>query len=183
MLRSTEEWHRYLVPLLVMNKSRRSDNRMEERKNGQKGRQNPPDLRHLDSSLPYVPRKNLLSAGERRFYQQGLRPAMGDRYLISFKVRLADVITVKQWEGTYGRKIAQKHLDFVLTTPRTTRIVAAVELNDITHAAIHRQRRDLFVSDALRAAGIPLVTFPIYQRYDRQRIKRHIMAAIHRFRS
>jgi 3-dehydroquinate dehydratase len=38
------------------------------------------------------------------------------------------------------------------------------------------------VSDALRAARIPLVTFPIYRQYDREKIKRHIMIAINAFR-
>ena len=137
----------------------------------------------LKSTLPYVPTKNLLTAGERRFFHCGLKPAVGDRYLISFKVRLADVITVDKWEGKYGRKIAKKHLDFVLTTPKTIRIVAAVELNDMTHDAVDRQQRDAFVSDALRAAEIPFVTFPIYRRYDREKIRRHIMTAINGFRS
>ncbi|MEK6238193.1 MAG: DUF2726 domain-containing protein, partial [Planctomycetales bacterium] len=110
-------------------------------------------------SPPYRSRGALLTPGERRFYQQGLKPAVGDRYLISFKVRLADVITVDDWESKHGRRIAQKHLDFVLTTPKTTRIVAAVELNDASHEASDRIRRDEFLRQALRSAGIPLVAF------------------------
>jgi hypothetical protein len=104
--------------------------------------------------------------------------AIGDRYLISFKVRLADVITAENWESTHGRKIAQKHLDFVLTTPKTVRIVAAVELNDASHDAANRQRRDEFLFQALHSAGIPLIAFPIYHTYDCQKIKRRIFAAI-----
>ncbi|MCI0366353.1 MAG: DUF2726 domain-containing protein [Phycisphaerales bacterium] len=119
-----------------------------------------------------------MSPGERRFYHQGLQPAVEDRYLVSFKVRLADVITVKEWESRHGRRIAQKHLDFVLTTPQTTRIVAAVELNDASHGVDHRQQRDTFVTNALHAAGIPLVAFRIYRRYDHRRIRQIILAAI-----
>ena len=129
-------------------------------------------------SLPYSSRTNLLTPGERRFYHQGLNPAIGNRYLISFKVRLADVITAKDWESSYGRKIAQKHLDFVLTTPKTTRIVAAIELNDASHEASERQRRDDFLSQALHSAGIPLITFPIYYKYDAEKIRHRILAAI-----
>lgn len=130
------------------------------------------------ASLPYVSQRHLLTPGERRFYHQGLTPAIGNRYLISFKVRLADVIAVENWESKYGRMIAQKHLDFVLVTPRTTRIVAAVELNDASHDASDRQQRDDFLSQALHSAGIPLITFPIYHKYDGEKIRRRILTAI-----
>ncbi len=130
------------------------------------------------ASLPYQSRISLLTAGERRFYHEGLLDAVGARYLISFKVRLADVITVRDWKSKYGRKIAQKHLDFVLITPRATRIVAAIELNDASHEESERQQRDEFLFDALRCAGIPLITFPIYRSYDSQKIRRRILAAI-----
>lgn len=104
--------------------------------------------------------------------------AVGERYLISFKVRLADVITAKDWTSKYGRKISQKHLDFVLITPKTTRIVAAVELNDASHDASERQQRDEFLGQALRSAGVPLIAFPVYRSYNSQKIRRRILAAI-----
>ena len=130
------------------------------------------------ASLPYSSRTHVLTPGERRFYQQGLKPAIGNRYLILFKVRLADVITVDNWDSKYGRKISQKHVDFVLVTPTTTRIVAAIELNDATHGSYDRQQRDDFLSQAFHSAGIPLITFPIYRTYDPDKIRRRIMAAI-----
>jgi hypothetical protein len=128
--------------------------------------------------LPYRRRRGLLSPGERRFFHDGLKPAVDGRYLISFKVRLADVITVDDWKGKYGRKIAQKHVDFVLVTPKTTRVVAAIELNDTSHEMADREQRDAFVGDALRVAGIPLVGFPIYRQYDPKRIRQRILGAI-----
>ncbi len=130
------------------------------------------------ADLPYTSCKHLLTPGERRFYSTGLKPAIRNRYLISFKVRLADVITTSDWQSKYGRKIAQKHLDFILLTPRTTRIVAAIELNDGSHEESNRQQRDDFLSQALRSAGIPLVAFPIYQTYDAEKIGRRILVAI-----
>ena len=129
-------------------------------------------------ALPYVSRTHLLTPGERRFYHQGLVEAIGDRYLISFKVRLADVISTKHWESRHGRRIAQKHLDFVLTTPTTVRIVAAIELNDASHDVAERQSRDDFLFEALQSAGIPLIAFPVYRTYDGRKIKRRILAAI-----
>ena len=102
--------------------------------------------------------------------------------MTSFKVRLADVITVDDWEGKYGRKIAQKHLDFVLVTPKTTRVVAAIELNDASHDMADRGQRDAFVADALRVAGIPLMAFPIYRQYNPQKIRQRIVTGIKVFR-
>jgi len=135
------------------------------------------------TSLPYVKRAALLTAGERRFFHDGLKPAIGERYLVSFKVRLADVITVEDWQSRHGRKIAQKHLDFVLITYKATRIVAAIELNDATHDSTSRQQRDEFIEDALASARIPLVTFPIYQEYDPAKIRRQIFIAVAKIRT
>jgi len=134
--------------------------------------------RSANRKLPYAPRGALLSAGERRFFHEGLKPAVGERFMVSFKVRLADVITVKDWEGRYGRKIAQKHLDFVLLTPKTTRIAAVIELNDATHDMTERQRRDEFLRLALDSAYVPFTTFPIYRRYDPIKIRRQILAVV-----
>ena len=130
------------------------------------------------AQLPYRRRIGLLTPGERRFYHTGLQPAVGNRYLISFKVRLADVITLDDWESPFGRKIAQKHIDFVLVTPKQTRIVAAIELNDATHAATHRRDRDEFLRAALDSAGVPLITFPVYRRYDSVKIRQRINDSI-----
>jgi hypothetical protein len=60
----------------------------------------------------------------------------------------------------YGRLIAQKHLDFVLIDPATTRIRAAIELDDRTHRLRVRRARDRFVEAAMRAAGVPLLRMP-----------------------
>ncbi len=149
---------------------------MSKRRSQEKRGKGP--VARTSASLPYFSQDHLLTPGERRFYHHGLKLAIGDRYLISFKVRLADVITAKDWESSYGRKIAQKHLDFVLTTPKTTRIVAAVELNDASHNASDRQHRDDFLLQALHSAGIPLITFPIYHKYDAEQIRSRILAAI-----
>jgi hypothetical protein len=122
----------------------------------------------------------LLTAAERRFYHEGLLPAVGCRYVISMKVRLADVVTCPAalWERAPGRKIQSKHLDFVLLSPGTLRIVAAIELNDATHDTADRERRDRFVAHALLSARVPLVCFPIYRRYDPRKIAGRIQRAI-----
>ena len=132
--------------------------------------------------LPYRRRIGLLTPGERRFFHDGLKPAVGEQFLISFKVRLADVITVDDWGSSFGRKIAQKHVDFVLVTPKQTRITAVIELNDATHLDDQRKNRDEFLSDALQAAGIPFIVFPVYRQYNSSKIRQRILDTIARNR-
>lgn len=111
-----------------------------------------------NDKLPYASRQTLLTKTELAFYCV-LRDALGGRFLISCKVRLADVVAcpVRLWNTAYGRRISQKHLDFVLCSPETSEFVLAIELNDPSHEAEARKKRDAFVADALRAADIPLV--------------------------
>ncbi|MEM0927529.1 MAG: DUF2726 domain-containing protein [Planctomycetota bacterium] len=128
------------------------------------------------ANLPYRSRRTLLTPGEQRFYRYGLAPAIGKRYQISMKVRLADVIAADHWRSVHTSRITQKHLDFVLVSPKQTRIVAAIELNDRSHEVESRASRDAFVA----SAGIPLVTFPIYREYDPKKIRKRIWDVLRR---
>lgn len=118
------------------------------------------------AALKYQSRGVLLSPGELRFYR-ALREATEDRYLVMGKVRLADLIEAEEgFHSAAGRKISQRHVDFVLVSKRGLRIAAVIELDDKTHLEAEQQARDAYLADALHAAGVPLVRFPIYKRYD-----------------
>ena len=128
------------------------------------------------SSLPYRAQNRLITPAELRFLHTGLQPAVGDRFFIAVQVPLTAVITVddKLWNKTAGRKIRQKRIDFVLAYPKTFRIAAAIELDDSSHQQQERKQRDRFVEDAMTAAGVLLIRFPIYRKYD-DTIIRHII--------
>lgn len=98
------------------------------------------------------------------------------------KVRVADVITCSDadWRRGFGGAISQKHLDFVLCEPRTTRIILAVELDDRSHEAPHRQRRDRFLNDTLQAAGIRLLRVKARAQYSAEIIRLLVNAALGR---
>lgn len=117
--------------------------------------------------MPYKPRQTLLSRGEAAFYF-ALRAAVRGRYLIAFKVRLADLITCGDaaWEAGFGHMIARQHLDFILCDHGSTDILLAIELDDRSHELARRKRRDLFLNEALFVAGIPLLRFRASSRYD-----------------
>ena len=141
----------------------------------------PSHKRRLARTLPYKPRPTLLSPGEAAFYF-ALCAAVNGRYLIAFKVRLADLITCSEaaWKAGFGHMIARHHLDFVLCDWRTTSICLAIELDDRSHDAAGRKRRDTFVNEALAAAEIPLLRVRAASRYDARQIKEAIAFAVGR---
>jgi hypothetical protein len=108
-----------------------------------------------------------LSAGELAFYRV-LRRAVGKYAAISLKTRLADVVRCppELWETAHGRRLSQKHLDFVLYDRFTTVVLAAVELDDRSHDRPERRQRDQFLDETLARVGIVLIRFRAAQRYD-----------------
>jgi hypothetical protein len=129
--------------------------------------------------MPYASRQTLLSRGEAAFHGP-LQEAVGGQYLVMCKVRVADVLTCTEtdWRLGHGGAISQKHLDFVLCEPSTTRIVLAIELDDRSHEAEHRQRRDRFLNEALRAGGIRLLRIKARAQYSAEIIKLLVRAAL-----
>lgn len=126
----------------------------------------------LPARFPYRARPSLLSKNEAAFYR-ALGAAVGDRWAVAPKVRLADVVRCPPpaWRLGYGRLIAQKHLDFVLCDPRTLPVVLAIEVDDRSHARPGRQARDEFVNRALGAAGVPLVRIRAAARYEASQVR------------
>jgi hypothetical protein len=102
------------------------------------------------------------------------------RYIVCIKVRLADVIDCPPavWRLGYGRLVAQKHLDFVLCDPATTRVRAGIELDDRSHARGARRARDRFVEAALHAAGVPLIRLPAASAYRPDKVSQTLKKAL-----
>lgn len=136
----------------------------------------------LNGALPYRSRRRILTDGEQRFFRQGLSPAIEDKYRVLMKTRLTDVLDVPSelWRDAVGRKVQQRHIDFLLVTPCTGAIVAAIELDDASHLCEKQQAKDAYLGDALLAAGVPLIRFPIYRRYNPKIIRRAIKGVLKR---
>jgi hypothetical protein len=132
----------------------------------QRSRTSPYKSRRRSHSLPYHRRDVLLSRGEAAFFHALLRAA-SSQYVIALKVRAADLISCSRlnWDDGFGHMIARQHLDFVLCDRRTTRIIAAVELDDRSHSAPERRKRDEFLDQAFAAAGLPLIRFRAAAEY------------------
>jgi Protein of unknown function (DUF2726) len=115
----------------------------------------------------FQPRHFLLSKNEIAFFRV-LAAVVGRRYVISCKVRLADIITCgeRDWKRGHANRIAQKHVDFVISTIESSRIVAAIELDDRSHDRLERRARDAFVNRLFLQMRIRLIRVPAQRTYD-----------------
>jgi hypothetical protein len=121
----------------------------------------------VPQSLPYRLRDDFLSPAEFSFYKV-LLSIGGTRLTIQSKVRLADIFFVARPNEnvTFFNRIAQKHVDFLVCDSVTMKPLFAVELDDSSHKQNHRQERDEFVENACKAAGLPLLRFPVQREYN-----------------
>ena len=123
----------------------------------------------------FQPRRFLLTRNEAAFFRV-LTAVVADRYLISCKVRLADIITCadRNWRRGHANRIAQKHVDFVVTHASSSRIVAAIELDDRSHLRPDRCLRDAFVNDLFQQMRVLLIRVPASWQYDFDAVARFL---------
>lgn len=134
--------------------------------------------------VAFTARKELFSAAERSFFGV-LEQAVAGEYRLFGKVRLRDLIQPargfsRSWQATLRNRVQQKHVDFVLCHPQSLAVVAVVELDDASHRQQERLERDGFVDAALASAGIPVLHFPVRNRYAVVELRTKISAALKR---
>lgn len=131
------------------------------------------------SAYPYARRSALLSQGELAFFRT-LQAAVEPWQWISLKMRLADVVQCPTylWDRAPGRRLSQKHIDFVLYDYNSTRIVAAIELDDASHQQPHRRARDRFVDATMRVAKTPLIRIRAARYYDVSALRELLQKAV-----
>lgn len=114
----------------------------------------------------YRRRETLLTPAEQAFRDVLLR-AIPEHIHVCYKVRLLDVIEGENPRDPAARnKVMSKHVDYVLIESRSSKIVAAIELDDASHLRPDRVERDRFVEHAMRSAGVPLIRFRVAASYD-----------------
>ena len=112
--------------------------------------------------------KPLLSPWERKTLRS-LQEQIPAGFYLCPQVRLADFIRINADTGRYPEalnRVSGKSVDFVVVRQRDAMPVAAIELDDRTHAEIRRQDRDHFVNELMEALGIPLMRFTPYVPSD-----------------
>ena len=135
--------------------------------------------RHRENRLPpYRRRRFLCSDGEWRFCK-ALQEAVGDRFDVMMQVRVGSLLECKaeDWKR-WGRRVSQKSFDFVLVQRGSSFAAAAVELDDKTHLLPERRKRDRFLDDACRRAGLPLIRVKTARRYDVDEIRELVKTSL-----
>ncbi|MBV8587973.1 MAG: DUF2726 domain-containing protein [Verrucomicrobia bacterium] len=123
---------------------------------------------------------SLLTPAELKFYQT-LKMAVEDPGLICCKVRLADLLNVTSLDSAERqrlfRRIAAKHVDFVLADPNDLEPFAAIELDDSSHDRSDRRERDEFVDRLFATVRFPIIRVKAASRYDARALGEQIAMA------
>jgi len=117
----------------------------------------------LDKPWPLEAKRQLLTERERALYQRLVQSL--PNHIVLAQVQLLQTLNFHRGRRTYAifNRISQLSLDFLILNPDTS-IVAAIELDDSTHAREDRRRADARKSHALKSAGITLI------RWDAKRL-------------
>ena len=108
--------------------------------------------KHEPAEYPYQKVETLFSPAERSFFGV-LEKAVGDKYRVLGKIRLADMIFPRNglsrsdWQKSFNR-IVSKHVDFALCKKDDLSVVCAIELDDSSHKKSGRKDRDQFLGAA-----------------------------------
>lgn len=117
-----------------------------------------------NNNLPYIKKQFFFDKRENDFYTQlnsFLHTTYGDKYVIFSKVRLADLITVKDkdWRSRklYNNKLMPRHIDFVICNTSYYNPVVAIELNGSSHTREDVQIRDAEKKAIFESANLALL--------------------------
>jgi hypothetical protein len=140
--------------------------------------------RMSESYVPYPYKMKdvtFCSAQEAQFLTL-LDKAVSDDFRIFTKVRLSDLVSVKSGLSRAAQKDAQtkasqRILDYVLCDIETMEIKAVIELEPAS-PQLNQQKRNLFLKNALGAAGLPFLRFKAQPGYRVAELKQYIHAKI-----
>jgi Protein of unknown function (DUF2726) len=127
------------------------------------------------AASPYTRHVSVFSPAEAKFLHV-LDRAVGQRYRIFGKIRVADVIAVRKdldpggYRTAFSR-IGAKHFDFVLCSRWDFSIVGVIELNDSSHLHQKRAQRDAFLIDICNAIGLPILIVRARRQYSASRLR------------
>lgn len=135
-----------------------------------------------EEHYPYTRNPVLFSPAERSFLGV-LEQAVGAKYRVFGKVRVADVVSAKRlsnrrrWQRAFNR-ISAKHFDFVLCGKDDLSIIAVVELDDKSHGQRKRRERDRFLAGLCEAVSLPLLQIPAKRAYSVAEVRATLQSAL-----
>lgn len=140
------------------------------------------DAPHIEDGASYTRKVSLFSPAERCFLDV-LCQAVGERYAIFGKVRVADVVNVRAGSDLGARIRAQnrlnaKRFDFVLCARDDLSIACVIEPDDRWHESKGRRERDTFLDELCALIGLPLVRIPTRAGYTVSQIRQRILEVL-----
>lgn len=129
----------------------------------------------------FVSAGQLMKAREQLFLRRLDRVTDTRQWRLCPQVRVANIVRVapdrksgsREWWQLF-RLVWQWHCDVVITG-RVGRIIVALGLDDRSHQASKRQRRDLLLEEVLKQTGIPLLRSDDEQQLA-ERVRAHLCA-------
>ena len=133
-------------------------------------------------SFPFAKRNSLLTPAERGFLNL-LEQAVGNEYRIISRVRLTDVVSVRNGISKRQSRAAMikangRYLDYVLCDKHDITPIAAIDLVNNVSREGYKSKKDWFISGVLDAAAIPHIRIKVKPGYRPQEIRECIRAKL-----
>lgn len=102
------------------------------------------------------------------------------RFLILTKTRMADLFGLRRNEESLPAfdRIGRQHVDFVLCDPRTSEMLAAIEVDDRPLDHPDRVDRDRFMDRLFAWNRLPLIRIPSTFIYAPEKLRRELARAL-----
>jgi hypothetical protein len=124
--------------------------------------------------FPFDSKPTVFTPAEKNF-QNLLEQAMGNKYRILNRVKLSDIVTIRNGVSDRASQSAVsnaegKYLDFVICDRTSMKLLGTVDLVD-TQGRGYKIKKDWFVSGALEAASIPHLRIKVKANYTLDEIR------------
>jgi len=124
--------------------------------------------------FPFDSKPSVFTPAEKNF-QNLLEQAMGHKYRIINRVKLSDIVTIRNGVSNRASQNAAsnaegKYLDFVICERNSMKLLGAVDLVD-TQGKGYKIKKDWFVSGALEAASVPHLRIKVKANYTLDEIR------------
>jgi hypothetical protein len=124
--------------------------------------------------FPFDKKETIFTPAEKNF-QNLVEQAMGSEYRVLNRVKLSDIMTIRNGVSTKAGQTAagnadKKYLDFVICDKTTMKLLGAIDLVD-TQGKGYKLKKDWFVSGALEAASIPHLRIKVKANYTVNEIR------------
>lgn len=129
-----------------------------------------------DNSFPFpFDRKSAIFTPAEKNFQNLVEQAMGSDYRVLNRVKLSDILTIRNGVSSKASQSAaknadKKYLDFVLCDRNSMKLLGAIDLVD-TQGKGYKIKKDWFVSGALEAASIPHLRIKVKANYTVEEIR------------